>query len=417
MPAELSIWAHFYQPGRVIPLPEGGSLDVVSWVNEEIYRQTYWPILLHPEVYAERIPLDPKKFPDGMIFSLYASLREWMVINHQKDFEGLRGKVRRMGDEPRYRILGDPLFHDILTEGFMDERDREILLTAGRIAMKEDLGVEPLGIWLPEMAVSTAVLESCYRQGYRFVVLEDYQVDGWATNPVEVVLPHGGRMVVFGADSGFSSQVSRNPALSVDGDAFLAGIGGGGRDRFIATDGETFGHHYPNRDQFLLWVANWERMVRWGVVPLSVKERLGKKLARATIREETSWSCSHGTRRWRGECNCDNPAVEILREKQYFYGQLMKQKEDIKRELDRILPGWHKWFPMLLAANRHYLFGDPRAKNEVEDLDVSAKAKRKLDAYMWTFVGLTSCAWFFGEKNSPTREIARTAVGVLDRIP
>ncbi len=405
---ELGAGLHFYQPERQVRKPSGGLLEVVPWINETIYQQVYRPLLAENSL-------------DGTIFSFFTTLRGWVRENHPSDFCEIQRRISQMPDA-NLRVLGDPFLHIILP--FMDRVDLDILLTAGRIAINEDLGVEPSGLWLPECAVSTPVLEAAYDHGYRFVVLMDDQVDGMGSNPVNVRLPRGREMGVFGGERWLSGKVAHDDGMTIDSWGFLQMVAQGGRNRFFATDGETFGHHKPGRDQFAAHVFDQEKMAVKGVAPLLMENKLGQPRDLTRLREETSWSCAHGVRRWKGECGCGNPSHRRLEEKRAWHYGLLERKTRIKMALDREAPGWQAEFPGLLAANRFYLFNEKQwnGKELVVPVDQfrgrgkGERITRLEEAYQMCLVAWTSCAAFFGPDDSPEGVLPREAIKEIDGL-
>jgi hypothetical protein len=73
----------------------------------------------------------------------------------------------------------------------------------------------------------------------------------------------------------------------------------------IATDGETFGHHWKGEDQFLHWLLDYEALsAGYQVTTLSQYAEQHQPQAEIKIRENTSWSCQHGLARWATGCEC-----------------------------------------------------------------------------------------------------------------
>ena len=77
----------------------------------------------------------------------------------------------------------------------------------------------------------------------------------------------------------------------------------------IATDGETYGHHYKRADMALSYFMY--DIVAHGHAQITI---YGEFLAKhppsheVEIFENTSWSCEHGIERWRSDCGCNTGA-------------------------------------------------------------------------------------------------------------
>lgn len=400
---ELGTVLHYYQPERDVPLPSSERILVFPEINEVIYRQSYRPILV-----------EGGGLPVGMVFSFFATLREWIRVNHPTDFEIIKRKIRALPNR-EYLVLGDPLVHLILP--FMDTDDLDILVGAGKKAFIEDFGFTPLGFWPPEMAVSYQVLRVLAKHGYRFMALRDFQVEGRSTNPVKVKLPDERDMAVLRCDSGWSGAVAFDDRLTVNGDLFLDRVlQSHGYEVIFCADGETFGHHKYGRENFLRYVFNGETLRKRGVAPLDMKERMtswGKD--EAHLWEYTSWSCPHNLGRWSNGCPCDNPSEKALSDKRVFYEKLTWLKQIVKGELDRINPHWKSEFTDLLVKNRHYLFGVSK-QNEVEYIGKNERLKRLYLALMYVYVGMTSCGWFFGGDDRPERLIPAMTIEAIETL-
>ena len=176
----------------------------------------------------------------------------------------------------------------------------------------------PEGMWLPETAVDLESLEIMAELGIKFTVLAQHQairarrmgeniwhdVSGGRidpTTPYSLPLPSGQRIILFFYDGPISRAVAFEGLLR-DGKYLAERLLGAFSDNrdwpqlvSIATDGETYGHHFRSGDLAL---------------PLPFTHIESNKLARLTnygeyldkhpsaweveIAENTSWGCSHG---------------------------------------------------------------------------------------------------------------------------
>lgn len=405
---ELGAVFHEYQPPREVHLFSDERLLVAPEINETIYRQVYEPTFVNG-------------FLDGVMYSFYASLRSWMMVYHPEAITRIRERLARMPDV-NYRILGDPLFHDILP--FMDQRESGVLFKAGRIAMKEDLGLEPVTVWLPECAVDESVLRAAIDAGYGAVYLGDRQVENTGSNPLGVRVANG-EIAVWVGNSDLAGRVANDGGLTIDAWGFLQMIRGWGVDTLFATDGETFGHHWDRRDGFAKTVFNRENMAARGLVPMDFERRMKEPRSYGKVKNGSSWSCFHGVGRWTGECDCDLPTAETLREKRQLFVDLMYRKNEVRKGLDRLGGDWWRWMPGLLAENRHYLFGERYLDEEQEArtyedrtgyLPVSEQVKRLARAYQACLVGGISCSLYFGGERRPEREYTKRAIKAVDKL-
>src|SRR5262249_39745839 len=125
-------------------------------------------------------------------------------------------------------------------------------------------------------------------------------------------LPSGRAISVFFYDAGVSHGVAFEGLLK-RGDDLAKRLTGSFADQpgaplvHIATDGESYGHHVPHGDMALAFALhflesnNLARLTNYG----EFLEKFPPKWE-VEIVENTSWSCSHGIERWRGECGCNS---------------------------------------------------------------------------------------------------------------
>ena len=85
---------------------------------------------------------------------------------------------------------------------------------------------------------------------------------------------------------------------------------GKGRDQLVnvATDGETYGHHFSNGDMSLAYAL---RLIETqGKAHLTTYgeylEKHPPTMAAYQIHQGSAWSCSHGVDRWRKDCGCNS---------------------------------------------------------------------------------------------------------------
>jgi alpha-amylase/alpha-mannosidase (GH57 family) len=124
-------------------------------------------------------------------------------------------------------------------------------------------------------------------------------------------LPSGESIAIFFYDEGISQEIAFSNLLE-NGEVFAnrmlryfsqyqkqTGL------LTIASDGETYGHHHRFGDMalayalYLMESKNLARITIYG-------EYLSKNppTHQVEIKENTSWSCTHGVERWRDDCGC-----------------------------------------------------------------------------------------------------------------
>lgn len=336
MDRAVCIHGHFYQPPRENPwLGDVGvqrsAAPYHDW-NERVTAECYRPNT------AARI-LDV----DGMIeeivntysrisFTAAPTLLAWL----ERHCPAVYGAILDGDRESRERYAGHgpaiACCYNHLIMPLATRRDKQTQVAWGVRDFRARFGREPEGMWLPETAVDLESLDLMAKIGIRFTVLAPHQAanvrpigaEDWTdvsgggvdtTMPYLCRLPSGRSIAVFFYDGDISHDVAFGDLLA-DGRRFagrLLGAFSRGRERpelvHIATDGETYGHHRKFGEMALAYCLD-TLDARHGVRPTVYGEYLDvhPPTHEAAVREGTSWSCTHGLERWRGECGCRSGA-------------------------------------------------------------------------------------------------------------
>lgn len=402
--------AHTYQPPREFldfSDPTGKTrADVVSWVNEErIFPECYKPVFL-----------DRDKLPDGLTFSFYGSLREWMKAHHPQEFQTIREKINHIPDK-KYQVLGDPYLHPILP--LESEENQDMLVRIGKQAFEEDFGFTPKGFWAPETALSSTTLRVLHKNGYEFVVLRSDQLRSSEENPMYVSITDKdgrqlGEIAVIHFDPDISGPVSfpqPNNDVTANAEGFLH------NDRFafkkdyaIGTDTEFYGHHVPFKDHFLYYITQKNVLKANGFTSFKIKEALSGNSHKTTeIWENSSWSCPHSLGRWTGNCYCNTENLGEY-DKQMVVGRIkdLHQTMDaygkkIDHELDAVLPNWRELYKTFFLKTRTSMYAKGDIETDIQELIVDDGLVQLADpnisklfkAQSARFTGETSCFGFF----------------------
>lgn len=305
----LVIHSHFYQPPRTDPFTgriprEPSAAPYANW-NERITAECYAP------------NAEAGNF-ERISFNLGGTLARWLDEHAPPTYE------RIVAAEQNYRKtrsagngVAQPVHHTILP--LARRRDKICQIRWGIASFKHRFGHEPLGMWLPEMAVDYETLEILAAEGIRFTILSDEQVRGDLTiggGPYRVRLPGGGEiadLAVFVRDRHLSNALSfgmPDPARADDWlrdqvswrchnrDAAVAPL------LLIATDGETFGHHHRQGIETLSRILSAGDAHGYELTTLGRYLRQNPPQAELEIIEHTAWSCGHRLDRWVIGCGC-----------------------------------------------------------------------------------------------------------------
>lgn len=401
----LVVHGHFYQPPREDPwtgeVPEQADARPYHDWNERITAECYRPN-------AER------GLFEHLSFNVGPTLLSWLEMHHHDVYDRILGADRMAG-----RAIAQAYGHAILP--LCNERDLRTHVRWGIVDFVHRFGHPPDGLWLPETAVSDAVLAVLVDEGIGFTILAPSQIE--ADEPPRSGIyrwcgPDGaGRsldLVVY--DGGLAH------ALAFEGPSSRAIVGAAvelGGLTVAATDGETFGHHHPGADEVLAQALTVDAPAAGVGVP-----RLAQLIAEAppteSVRVRTSaWSCRHGVERWMADCGCRTGgaegwnqawraplrwALDLLRDWgveafERRAGELLRDPWAARDDYLALLLGARSWADF---AGQHVV-GDGH------------RAGVLLDAQRNALLMYTSCGWFFNDlAGTETVQILRYAARAID---
>jgi len=243
-------------------------------------------------------------------FNLGGTLARWLDEHAHATYERIVAAER--GYWQAHTVgngLAQPVHHTILP--LVRRRDKICQIRWGIASFKHRFGHEPLGMWLPEMAVDYETLEMVAAEGIRFTILSDEQVRGdlgAGAGPYHVRLPDGGEIALFVRDRNLSNALSFGMPDPAHVDDWL-------RDQverrcrqdgllLIATDGETFGHHHRQGVEVLERILSAGDVHGYSLTTLGVYLRQSPPQAEVEVVENTAWSCAHRLDRWVVGCAC-----------------------------------------------------------------------------------------------------------------
>ena len=437
MNKSICIHGHFYQPPRENPWLEAVELQDSAapyhdW-NERITFECYAPNararLVDGAGKIERIVSNYSR----MSFNFGPTVLSWMkdkmpeihaaiVDADKKSRERFSGHGSAMAQCYNHMIL--PL---------ANARDKQTQVLWGRRDFEARFGRNPEGMWLAETAADNETLEVLAKNDIKFTVLSPFQAsrvrplvadDGaWQdvngaridpSMPYLVKLASGRSIAVFFYDAPLAQAIAFEHVLNDGGRLANRMISafdeGRGHDQLIniATDGESYGHHFHGGDMALAFALS--SVEKNPDIKLSV---YGEFLAdhppthEVEIHQGSAWSCSHGVGRWKENCGCNSGragwnqewraplrnALDWLRDhlapiyeteaKKLLTDPWLARDEYISVILDRSPENLGKFFA---AYATHEL-------NEAEKV----RALRLLELQRHAMLMYTSCGWFFDE--------------------
>ena len=342
----LCIHGHFYQPPRENPWlgvieAQPSARPHHDW-NIRITRECYGPNALARVLgEAGRIVelLDNYEY---MSFNFGPTLLSWLEHADPDTYGRILAADR--ASRLKYNGHGNALaqVYNHIIMPLANERDRLTQIRWGLADFRSRFGRETEGIWLSETAVDNQTLAMLAQEGVKFTILAPNQAhrirpldsagptvddvgrtmdwedvgDGRIDprRPYRVFPVAGDRSLyldLFFYDGPVSRSVAYERLLS-SGAGLLQRIElaagsntDGPRLVNLATDGESYGHHFAFGEMALAWIFNkLEKDHEIKPMNYGAFLELSPPRYEVEIFENTSWSCAHGVERWRSDCGC-----------------------------------------------------------------------------------------------------------------
>ncbi len=431
----VTVHGHFYQPPRENPW--------TGEVDEEITARPYhdWNERITAECYLPNAPNYSR-----MSFNFGPTLLAWLETNAAETYRAILAADR--ASRERFSGHGSALAqgynHAILP--LANRRDKITQVQWGIRDFQHRFGRRPEGMWLPETAVDEATLEVLAAEGIAFTILAPSQaaevrepasrwvdLNGRGIDPREpyrVPLPSGRSVSVFFYDGGLSHGIAFGELARGGEDfarALLSRFDGrsGPQLVHVATDGETYGHHFRGGERALgealerIEGSGSARLTNYG----EFLERFPPRLE-ARVVPNSSWSCAHGVGRWSDDCGCSAGAAV---------------NHPWRRPLREALDWLRDTLAPLYSAAASAFFTDPwAARNDSINLildssggnvdlffarnsasafseEERASALGLLELQRYALLMYTSCGWFFDDSSGlETRQVLRYAARALE---
>jgi hypothetical protein len=473
MTIALVVHGHFYQPPRENPWTdlvdrEPGAQPFHDW-NERIHAECY-----RPNAFArindsygrvERIVNNYSRLSFNFGPTLLAWLERTFPDTYARVLEADRESARRLNGHGN--AIAQGFHHAILP--LCNERDRRTQVRWGLTDFRLRFRREAESLWLPETACDDATLETLIEEGLRFVVLSPTQAecvrpigshdwsivsDGHINTNVPYRYFHrdgsGRSLAVFFYDGQIARAVAFENLLGSSRTLVAAcerAAYAGAQIVSVATDGESYGHHYRWGDRCIAYALEAEaarrgfRVTNYGEFldehepAFEVQIKRGPTFAftsenssngdgRPTngdgthtngdgaldgVRrgEGTSWSCPHGVGRWTRDCGCHAGTPEGWNQRwrtplraalDFLRDELAPKFESAAGEL--FLDPWaaRDDYAELLVdrlATREDFFKRHAAHTLSHDEEVCALTL--LESQRAALTMYTSCGWFFND--------------------
>jgi alpha-amylase/alpha-mannosidase (GH57 family) len=341
MPA-LIIHGHFYQPPRENPWTgvveaEPSAALFHDW-NERIHSECYQPnscARITDPATGDRIVNNY----ENISFNFGPTLLSWLESKHRDTYASIiaadhESALKRGGHG---NAIAQAYGHAILP--LCNERDRRTQIRWGIADFRYRFGRDPEAMWLPETACNDQVLGALIDEGVRFVILAPHQaarvrdryrtgsdrVDSadWRTvdeNSIDTSVAYhyshrdgsGRSIAVFFYEGPASRAIAFENLLRSSRELVdrFAQTAQGKELVNLATDGETYGHHFKFGDICLAHTLEVEapahgfRITNYGAYLDQHPPTFEVEINNGPGSEGTSWSCPHGVGRWIRDCGC-----------------------------------------------------------------------------------------------------------------
>jgi len=409
MPVALIVHGHFYQPPRENPWTgevdaEPSATPFHDW-NERIHAECYAPNIVN-------YPL--------ISFNFGPTLLSWLESHHRDTYLRILSADRESAAARGHHgnAIAQAYGHAILP--LCNERDRLTQVLWGLADFRYRFGREAEALWLPETAANDEVLALLIEQGMRYVILAPNQGKGVVdtSKPYLFRHPDGSKrsIAVFFYNGPLAQAIAFERALASSRGLVEMFISAGGELVNVATDGETYGHHFKFGDLCLthalkveaksagFWITNYAQYLDQHPAETEVEIDNGPD------GEGSSWSCVHGVGRWSRDCGCHTGGE----------------------------PGWSQAWRQPLRTALNFLRDDAAekfegsgllrdpwaARNDYIKVILDPKHPREgVDSRVWDLLEMqrsallmfTSCGWFFSDlAGIETIQVLRYAARVID---
>jgi alpha-amylase/alpha-mannosidase (GH57 family) len=407
----LIIHGHFYQPPRENPWTgevdaEPGAAPFHDW-NERIHAECYAPNIVN-------YPLISFNFGPTLLSWLESHQRDTYekILNADRESAAARGG--------HGNAIAQAYGHAILP--LCNERDRLTQVLWGLADFRYRFGREAEAMWLPETAANDDVLALLIEQGMRYVILAPDQAKGVVdtAKPYLFRHPDGSKrsITVFFYNGPLARAIAFERALASSRglvEKFVSAAAGGELVN-VATDGETYGHHFKFGDLCLthalkveaksagFWITNYAQYLDHHPAETDVEIDNGPD------GEGSSWSCEHGVGRWSRDCGCQTNAEPGWNQswRKPLRDALNFLRDDAAEKFENAGLLRDPW-----AARNDYIrvILDPKYPREGVDPRVWDLLEMQRSALLM----FTSCGWFFSDlAGIETLQVMRYAARVID---
>ncbi len=459
------IHGHFYQPPRENPWTgavdrEDSARPFHDWnqrIHSECYRPNAFARVVNGKGQIERIVNNYA----NLSFNFGPTLMRWLESTHPETCARIvaADQLSRQLHDGHGGAIAQAYNHPILP--LCNDRDLRTQIRWGVADFRHRFGREPEALWLPETACNDEVMGALIDASMRYVILSPHQAERvrpldtssngaeWKSVADGSIDPRkaykyfhrdgsGRSIAVFFYDDGIARGIAFEHLLW-SSEALLERLVRGAGDGAmvnVATDGESYGHHFKFGDRCIAYALEVEAPKR-GIKVTNYGEFLEQNPPRDAVEikagpdgEGTAWSCVHGVGRWYKNCGCHTggepgwnqewrtplrAAFDLLRD------ECANRFEELGAQLFR--DPWKArddFIEVILnraAAHDSFLVRHGRHKLDAE---ARLRALTLLDMQRNAMLMYTSCGWFFndlsGIETVQTMKYAGHAMDLMENL-
>ena len=456
----LVIHGHFYQPPRENPWTgivdeEPGAAPFHDW-NERIYAECY---RANAQVWFMDERTGEQRFVNNyahLSFNFGPTLLTWLERTHPETHAQI---VAADAESAKLRgghgnAIAQAYSHAILP--LCNERDRRTQVRWGLADFRHRFQRDAEAMWLPETACNNEVLDLLIDEGMRYVILAPQQAarirssetKEWqavARGAINTAVAYRYRhqrdqtrsIAVFFYDHQLAGAIAFDHALASSTqlvDRLAQSRRDGGLVN-VATDGESYGHHFKFGDLCLAHAFEVEIPAR-GFRATNYAEYLDHHPPVTEVEielgpdgEGSSWSCIHGVGRWIRSCGCQTGGEPWWN--QSWRGPLRNALDFVRDQAAAQFEGtrgslfiepWHardEAVELILnpaQSNEFITRHAPRGLSRAE----FKRARQFLEMQRNTILMYASCGWFFNDiaRIEPVQVLkyAARAIDLMDKL-
>ncbi|HLM54790.1 MAG TPA: DUF3536 domain-containing protein [Pyrinomonadaceae bacterium] len=459
MTTALVIHGHFYQPPRENPWTdhvdrEPSAAPFHDW-NERIHAECY-----RPNGFARifddeaRVRLVVNNYA-RISFNFGPTLLSWLE-RHQPD------TYARILEADRESALSRGGHGNAIAQGYnhsilplSNARDRRTQIRWGLSDFRRRFGRDSESLWLPETACDPATLEALIDEDLKYVILSPFQAarvrregeEDWKAvsgGRVDTTVPYkfkhrdgSGRSIAVFFYEGRVARALAFEGLLGSSQVFMGTCAqaahAGSQLVSVATDGESYGHHFRWGERCLAYSLEEEaerrglRVTNYGEFLEEHEPAWEVELEEGPDGEGTAWSCAHGLGRWTRDCGCHagapsgwnqqwraplRAALDFLRDDfaqkfEWAAGELLTDPWAARDDYAGLLGG---------GAEAREDFLRHHSKRPLSR-DESSRVLTLLEAQRAAMTMYTSCGWFFNDISGiETLQVLRYAGRVVELV-